>query len=109
MVVTVEPGCYFIDPLLDAALANPDQARFLNPRRIARLRGTGGVRLEDDVVLRSAPPFVDNLTLCPRTVAEVEAVLAGSAWPPAKDAAPELHRRWSKPAKGGAGMRPFDL
>jgi len=105
----VEPGCYFIDPLLDAALATPAQACFLCADRIARLRGTGGVRLEDDVRVRSEPPFVENLTLCPRTVAEVEAVLAGGAWPPAQDMAPELHRSWSKPAKGGAFMQLYDV
>ena len=109
MVVTIEPGCYFIDPLLDAALANPEQACFFCADRIAKLRGTGGVRLEDDVRLRSEAPFVENLTLCPRTVAEVEAVLAGGEWPPAQDLAPELHRCWSKPADSGAFMMLFDL
>jgi hypothetical protein len=26
---------------------------------------------------------MENLTLCPRTVAEVEAVMSGAPWPPA--------------------------
>lgn len=31
---------------------------------------------------------VINFTLCPRTVAEVEAVMSGGPWPPARDDAP---------------------
>ena len=94
MVLTVEPGCYFIDALLDPALANEDQAKFLVPDNIARFRGTGGVRLEDVVVVTTEG--VDNLTLCPRTCAEVEAVCRGGNWPPPADCAPWLRRRWSK-------------
>lgn len=45
-----------------------------------------------------------NLTTCPRTVKEVEAVLSGGQWPPAVDEAPYLFRRWGKLAPGGVGM-----
>ena len=94
MCLTVEPGCYFIDHLLDQALANPDQAGFIVEARLADFRNFGGVRLEDVVVVTASG--IDNYTLCPRTVAEIEGVMAGGAWPPAagEDSAPELFRRW---------------
>lgn len=69
MVLTNEPGCYFIDTLLDSALANPDQAPHLDPTVLARFRGTGGVRLEDVVLVTAEGPA--NLTTCPRTIEEV--------------------------------------
>ena len=103
MVLTNEPGCYFIDALLDAALADPAQSRYIDPVVLARLRGFGGVRLEDVVLVRAQGP-PDNLTTCPRTIEEVEEVLRGGAWPPAVDAAPWLCRRWTRLAEGGAAM-----
>ena len=80
MVLTVEPGCYFIAPLLAAAAADAAQAPLLVPEALARFAGFGGVRLEDDIVVTA--DGMENLTLCPRTVAEVEAVMRGAPWPP---------------------------
>mmetsp|Transcript_3106 Transcript_3106/g.10645 ORF Transcript_3106/g.10645 Transcript_3106/m.10645 type:complete len:237 (-) Transcript_3106:33-743(-) len=99
MMLTVEPGCYFIDALLDPALENPETAAFFDADRLAQFRGSGGVRLEDVILITA--DGLENYTTCPRTVAEVEGVMAGGAWPPATDAAPDLNRKWAKFENGG--------
>lgn len=91
MTLTVEPGCYFIDHLLDEALADGSPFKVhLDSVKILDYRGFGGVRLED-VVCVTATGCI-NYTLCPRTPSEVESVCAGKPWPPTFDAAPELLR-----------------
>lgn len=79
MVITVEPGCYFIDPVLLPAMEHEATAKFFVPERVQQLRGSGGVRLEDDVIVTAHG--IENMTRCPRDVAEVEAVMAGGHWP----------------------------
>ncbi|ESO90952.1 hypothetical protein LOTGIDRAFT_217473 [Lottia gigantea] len=73
MVITVEPGCYFIDVLIDQALNNPEQARFINRDLINQYRGFGGVRIEDDIAITA--DGMEMLTCVPRTVEEIEAAM----------------------------------
>uniref|UniRef100_A0A3P8VQQ7 Xaa-Pro dipeptidase n=1 Tax=Cynoglossus semilaevis TaxID=244447 RepID=A0A3P8VQQ7_CYNSE len=76
MVLTVEPGIYFINHLLDKALADPTQSCFINSQVLARFRGFGGVRIEDDIAVTGTG--VELLTCVPRTVEEIEAFMADS-------------------------------
>uniref|UniRef100_A0AAQ5ZFF0 Xaa-Pro dipeptidase n=1 Tax=Amphiprion ocellaris TaxID=80972 RepID=A0AAQ5ZFF0_AMPOC len=79
MVLTVEPGIYFINHLLDQALANSTQSCFINNQVLARFRGFGGVRIEDDIAVTA--DGIELLTCVPRTVEEIEAFMADSAKP----------------------------
>jgi len=91
MTLTVEPGCYFIDHLLNGALEEDSSLRqYLDPVLVDEYRGFGGVRLED--VLAVTEDGCTNYTLCPRTIEEVELVMKGGNWPPVKDEAPQLRR-----------------
>jgi Xaa-Pro dipeptidase len=58
-VVTVEPGIYFIDLLLDAARAG-DHGKRIRWDAVERLRPCGGIRIEDDVLCTDGAP--ENLT-----------------------------------------------
>jgi len=79
MVITVEPGVYFNDYLLDAALEDPALRGFLVPAALAAARGFGGVRLEDNVLVTA--DGVESLTRVPRDITDVERVMAGGVWP----------------------------
>jgi Xaa-Pro dipeptidase len=59
MVVTIEPGIYFIDLLL-TKLKDQPQSKDVNWDKVDKFRRYGGIRIEDDVVCTSGEP--ENLT-----------------------------------------------
>lgn len=59
MVVTIEPGLYFIDMLL-AELKDKPVAADIDWAKVDRFRKYGGIRIEDDVVCTTGEP--ENLT-----------------------------------------------
>jgi len=75
MVITVEPGVYFIDSEIEGAYKDPERAKFLNKDKIEQFRNFGGVRLEHDVVITSTG--IEDLTLIPTEIERVEAIMAG--------------------------------
>jgi Xaa-Pro dipeptidase len=74
MVITVEPGIYFIDALLEPALSNAAISHLVSQAQLARFRTFGGVRIEDDVLVTS--DGAENFTHVPRQVSEIEQTMA---------------------------------
>ena len=72
MIITVEPGIYFIDAVLEPALADPQMAPYLTDK-LKRFRKFGGVRIEDDVLVTDHG--AENFTNVPRHVNEIETVM----------------------------------
>ncbi|CAE7258197.1 Pepd [Symbiodinium sp. CCMP2592] len=74
-VLTVEPGIYFMDYALRKAKEEPERAKFFNWHRLGDFANFGGIRLEDNVLVTESG--IENFTVAPRTVDEVEAVMRG--------------------------------
>lgn len=70
MVLTIEPGCYFIPVLLEKALQNDKIKHLFNEQRCRQFFGFGGVRIEDDVIVTENG--MECMTRVPRTVDEIE-------------------------------------
>ena len=70
MVLTVEPGLYFIPMLLEKAFEDPVLKPFFIEQRCRQFFGFGGVRIEDDVIVKE--DGIECMTQVPRTVEEIE-------------------------------------
>ena len=70
MVVTVEPGIYFIPALIDRWQQERAQQEFIDYDKLARFRSFGGVRIEDDVLVTGTGCRVLGPEI-PKSIAEI--------------------------------------
>jgi len=59
--ITVEPGCYFIDALLDDPNVRSKYVEDINWSEVEKWKGIGGVRIEDNILITQDGN--DNLTI----------------------------------------------
>ncbi|SMO60994.1 aminopeptidase P family protein [Gracilimonas mengyeensis] len=75
MVITIEPGIYFIPALLIPAIEDDTQSKFLNADKLTKLFEFGGIRIEDNVVVTD--DGCENLTDVPKSREDIEKLMAG--------------------------------
>lgn len=73
MVITVEPGIYFVPALLEPALQDSKQSEFLNAGMIRELFDFGGIRIEDNIIITENGN--ENLTDVPKEISELEKII----------------------------------
>jgi Xaa-Pro aminopeptidase len=72
-VLTVEPGIYFIPPLIAQWKKEKKHAEFINYQRVMEYIDFGGIRIEDDVLVTRDGHKVLGRKI-PKTVAEIESL-----------------------------------
>ncbi|NBC03481.1 MAG: M24 family metallopeptidase [Bacteroidetes bacterium] len=70
MVITIEPGIYFIPALLEPALENEEKSKFLNREKVKSLFDFGGIRIEDNLIITEDGH--ENLTNVPKEIGDIE-------------------------------------
>lgn len=75
IVLTVEPGCYFIPALIDQWKAEQKHSEFINYDLVETYIDFGGIRIEDDILVTESGFRILGKPI-PKTIEEVEAVMA---------------------------------
>jgi len=75
MVLTVEPGIYFIPDLIDQFRNEGKYLDFVNYDKVETYKDFGGIRIEDDILVTETGYRVLGKPI-PKTIAEVEATMA---------------------------------
>lgn len=73
MVITIEPGIYFIPALLGPALEDDEQSKYLNEDKIRSLFNFGGIRIEDNLIITE--DGCENMTDVPKEIKDIESVM----------------------------------
>lgn len=76
MVLTIEPGLYFIPALLKPAFEDETASKFLNRSRLEEMFRFGGVRIEDNLAVTEEGS--ENFTDVPKERAEIEKIMRES-------------------------------
>ena len=79
--MTVEPGCYFVDALIDDVNMSENVKKCINFDTIdKKFRGFGGIRIEDNLVVTKTG--CKSWTNVPRETEDIERVMSGElVWP----------------------------
>jgi Xaa-Pro aminopeptidase len=75
IVLTVEPGCYFIPALIDQWKAENKHSEFINYDLVETYKDFGGIRIEDDILVTETGFRVLGKPI-PKTIEDIEAVMA---------------------------------
>lgn len=75
MVLTIEPGLYFVPALLKPALEDDKASKFLNASKLNKMMDFGGVRIEDNIIVTE--DGCENMTTVPKEREDIEKVMAG--------------------------------
>lgn len=78
MTITVEPGIYFIDVLIQKSKSEEIQYYFKYDVLDQYKKEIGGVRIEDCLIITDNG--FENCTRCPRTVEQIEQCMRGEPW-----------------------------
>lgn len=73
MVITVEPGIYFVPAVLEPAMQDETKKTFLNTEKVRSLLNFGGVRIEDDIAITDTG--YENFTDVPKEVDDIEKLM----------------------------------
>lgn len=75
MVITIEPGLYFIPALLKKAMEDEEKSKFLNADKLESYFEFGGVRIEDNIIVTEDGH--ENMTDIPKEIKEIEKIIRG--------------------------------
>lgn len=73
MVMTIEPGVYFIEALLVPAFSDVNYSKYLNQDELKKWLNFGGIRIEDDILITENG--YENLTDVPKMISEIESFM----------------------------------